>query len=192
LVVLFLQHMFGRRFTKKPIFCTKKMKNGFFMQRKLKLPKSTLFVIPICTHVHNIGSFEQTIPFLHHIFDRWFKKLIFDATLSPANQMIRICIPRISLSNHLNRRATPSNAPHFSEKTQNRSSLSNPSPPHRASWVPIQTLATPLPSPISSPSRRPLPSPLRLFLGSPLRTSDGTVTISETAVLAGRARRRRK
>jgi hypothetical protein len=38
---------------KKPIFCTKKMKNEFFVQQKLKLPKETLFVIKICTHVHN-------------------------------------------------------------------------------------------------------------------------------------------
>jgi hypothetical protein len=47
---------------KNPIFGIKKMKNEFFMQRKLKLPSSTLFAIPRCTHVHNMGSFEQTMP----------------------------------------------------------------------------------------------------------------------------------
>jgi hypothetical protein len=47
------------------------MKNEFFMQRKLKLPKETLFAIPRCAHVHNMGSFEQNIPrlwpFLAHL-----------------------------------------------------------------------------------------------------------------------------
>jgi hypothetical protein len=33
----------------------------FFMHRKWKLPIWTLFPIPICTHVHIMGSFEQTI-----------------------------------------------------------------------------------------------------------------------------------
>jgi hypothetical protein len=47
---------------KKPIFCTKKMKNVFFVQQKLKLPKSTLLVVPRCTHLHNMGLFEQTMP----------------------------------------------------------------------------------------------------------------------------------
>jgi hypothetical protein len=40
------------------------MKNEFFVQRKLKLTKATLFAIPKCKHVHNIGSFEQTMPWL--------------------------------------------------------------------------------------------------------------------------------
>jgi hypothetical protein len=38
------------------------MKIEFFVQRKLKLPKSTLFAIPSCTRVHNMGSFEQIMP----------------------------------------------------------------------------------------------------------------------------------
>jgi hypothetical protein len=38
------------------------MEIDFFMHRKWKLPIWILFVIPICTHVHNVGSFEQTIP----------------------------------------------------------------------------------------------------------------------------------
>jgi hypothetical protein len=40
------------------------MKNEFFVQRKLILPKATLFAIPRCTHVHNMGLFEQTMPWL--------------------------------------------------------------------------------------------------------------------------------
>jgi hypothetical protein len=40
------------------------MKNEFFVQRKLKITKATLFAIPKCTHVHDIGSFEQTMPWL--------------------------------------------------------------------------------------------------------------------------------
>jgi hypothetical protein len=38
------------------------MKNEFFVQQKLKLPKETLFVIPRYTYMHNMGSFEQTMP----------------------------------------------------------------------------------------------------------------------------------
>jgi hypothetical protein len=48
--------------SQKNLFFALKMKNEFFVQPKLKLPKSTLFVIPRCTHVHNMGSFEQTMP----------------------------------------------------------------------------------------------------------------------------------
>jgi hypothetical protein len=47
---------------KNPIFCAKKMKNEFFVQQKLKIPRSTLFVIPRCTHVQIMGLFEQTMP----------------------------------------------------------------------------------------------------------------------------------
>jgi hypothetical protein len=47
---------------KKPLFGAKKMKNELFMPKKGKHPKSTLFVIPRCTHMHNMGSFEQTMP----------------------------------------------------------------------------------------------------------------------------------
>ena len=47
---------------KIPIFGTWKMKNGFSVQRKGKLPSATLFAIPIYTLVQNMGSFEQTMP----------------------------------------------------------------------------------------------------------------------------------
>ena len=43
---------------------TWKMENGFFVQRKWKLPFSTLFGIPRCTLVHNMRSFEQTMPWM--------------------------------------------------------------------------------------------------------------------------------
>ena len=43
---------------------TRKMENGFFVQRKWKLPWATLFAIPICTLVHNMRSFEQTMPWM--------------------------------------------------------------------------------------------------------------------------------
>ena len=43
---------------------TRKMENGFFVQRKWKLPWETLFAIPICTLVHNMRSFEQTMPWM--------------------------------------------------------------------------------------------------------------------------------
>jgi hypothetical protein len=58
----FLEHIFGRCFIKKPIFSNKKMKNDFSVQIKFKVPKANLFAIPICTHLHNMGLFEQTIP----------------------------------------------------------------------------------------------------------------------------------
>jgi hypothetical protein len=35
-----------------------------FLQRKLILPKATLFAIPRCTQVHNMGLFEQAMPWL--------------------------------------------------------------------------------------------------------------------------------
>jgi hypothetical protein len=60
----FLEHIFGRCFTKNPFLALRKWKMNFFVQRKLKLPKSTLFTISICTHVHNMGSFEQTMLWL--------------------------------------------------------------------------------------------------------------------------------
>jgi hypothetical protein len=47
--------------SQKTHFLTKKMKNEYFVQQKLKLPKSTLLVSPRCTHMHNMGSFEQTM-----------------------------------------------------------------------------------------------------------------------------------
>ena len=41
---------------------TRKMEHEFFIQRTLKLPKATLYFIPIRTLVHNIRSFKQTMP----------------------------------------------------------------------------------------------------------------------------------
>ena len=43
---------------------TRKMENEFSVQRKWKLPLATLFGIPRCTLVHNMRSFEQTIPWM--------------------------------------------------------------------------------------------------------------------------------
>ena len=43
---------------------TRKMVNEFFVQRKWKLPLSTLFGIPRCTLVHNMRSFKQTMPWM--------------------------------------------------------------------------------------------------------------------------------
>jgi hypothetical protein len=56
--------MVGASHKKKSIFSIKKMKNDFFVQIKLKIPKENLFAIPICIHLHNMGSFEQTISWL--------------------------------------------------------------------------------------------------------------------------------
>jgi hypothetical protein len=47
---------------KKPVFDTRKIENELFMRRKEKHLKWTLFAMPIRTHVHNMGSFKQTIP----------------------------------------------------------------------------------------------------------------------------------
>jgi hypothetical protein len=47
---------------KKPIFGAKKMENKLFMPRKGKHPKATLFGIPRCTYMHNMGLFKQTMP----------------------------------------------------------------------------------------------------------------------------------
>jgi hypothetical protein len=60
-----------------------------------------------------------SVPFLQHIFG-WclMKRSIFNATFSSANQMTRIHLPQISLSNHLNRGTTPSNGPSYLEKAQ--------------------------------------------------------------------------
>jgi hypothetical protein len=55
---------FCTSFTQKTHIAANKMKNELFMPRKGKQPKSTLFAIPRCTHVHNMGLFEQTMPWL--------------------------------------------------------------------------------------------------------------------------------
>ena len=56
------QHVCGRSFTKKTISDTPKMKNGFFIQRKKKLPSETLSVLPRCMLVWNMDPFKQTMP----------------------------------------------------------------------------------------------------------------------------------
>jgi hypothetical protein len=47
---------------KKTIFNTWKIENELFMRRKGKHPKQTLFAIQSRTHLHKMGSFEQTMP----------------------------------------------------------------------------------------------------------------------------------
>ena len=43
---------------------TRKMENELSVQRKWKLPLATLFGIPRCKLVHNMRSFEQTMPWM--------------------------------------------------------------------------------------------------------------------------------
>ena len=43
---------------------TQKMENEFSVQRKWKITLATLFGIPRCTLVHNMRSFEQTMPWM--------------------------------------------------------------------------------------------------------------------------------
>ena len=52
---------FGGCFTKHLVLGTRKMENGFSMQRNRKLPPATLFVILGCTCVPNIGTLSQTM-----------------------------------------------------------------------------------------------------------------------------------
>jgi hypothetical protein len=54
--------IFGSCFTQKIQFDTRKIENELFMQRKGKHPKWTLFDIPSCTHLDNMMSFVQTMP----------------------------------------------------------------------------------------------------------------------------------
>jgi hypothetical protein len=75
------------------------MKNEYFVQRIIKIPKTTLFAIPRCTRVHNMGSFEKNILFLQHIFGRWLRNDPFlcyplssqsnDQDMPPTDQPIR-------------------------------------------------------------------------------------------------------
>ena len=51
-----------RCFTKLQLFGSWKMENGFSVQGKGKVPLATLFAIPRCTHVHNMGALSQTMP----------------------------------------------------------------------------------------------------------------------------------
>ena len=41
-----LKLSFGGCFTKRPVFCARKMENGFSVRRKGKLPPATLFSMP--------------------------------------------------------------------------------------------------------------------------------------------------
>ena len=53
---------------------TRKMKNEFSVQRKRKIPLATLFGIPRCTLVHNMRSFEQTMPWMwQYDWSFWLK-----------------------------------------------------------------------------------------------------------------------
>ena len=61
-LVQFCNKYLGGPSQKTLLLRTQKMENGFFIQRKRKLPQATLFVIPICTLVHNMRSIEQTMP----------------------------------------------------------------------------------------------------------------------------------
>ena len=49
-------------------FGTRKMKNGFFVHWKWKLPLTNLFPIPICTHLHKMRSLGKTILWNNHYY----------------------------------------------------------------------------------------------------------------------------
>src|SRR3954462_14633723 len=51
-----LKQYFGGYFTKRPVFCARKMENGFSVRRKGKLPPATLFSIPMSTCMHNMDT----------------------------------------------------------------------------------------------------------------------------------------
>ena len=52
---------FGGWFTKRPVFCARKIENGFSVRRQGKLSPATLFAIPWCTCMHNMGTLSQTM-----------------------------------------------------------------------------------------------------------------------------------
>ena len=56
-----LKLLFGGCFTKLLVLGTQKMENSFSMQRNGKLSPATLFVIPKCTCVPNMGTLSQTM-----------------------------------------------------------------------------------------------------------------------------------
>jgi hypothetical protein len=56
IMVVHFWNIFFLGASKKPSFDAKKIKNDFFVQRKLKFPKSTLFYIPRCTHVKKMTT----------------------------------------------------------------------------------------------------------------------------------------
>src|SRR3954463_7705343 len=58
---IILKRHFGGYFTKRPVFCARKMEKGFSMQQKGKLPPSILFSIPISIFMHNMGTLSQTM-----------------------------------------------------------------------------------------------------------------------------------
>ena len=61
-LVQFCNNCLGGPSQKNLLLGTRKMKNEFSVQRKLKLSQKTLFGIPRCTLVHDMRSFEQTMP----------------------------------------------------------------------------------------------------------------------------------
>jgi hypothetical protein len=89
----FLQHCFGRCFTKKAMFSTLKMKIEFFLapkidffvQIKWKIHIEIWFGILICTHVQNMKSFEQTMRrfyiFLNYL--GWIQNVVKTSCLEP-------------------------------------------------------------------------------------------------------------
>jgi hypothetical protein len=168
------------------------MKNEFFVQRKLILPKQICLPyqdVYMCTIWDHLNKLYQICSIF---FGRWLKKPSFDATLTLANQMTRIHLPRITLIKHLNRQSTPSNAPHCSEKTQTRPTQSNPRPPQR-----FQTLVISSPSrtdprrPLLSLARSDLPSPPRICpsstSSSPVSTDGGARAVDKASAAAAAA-----
>src|SRR3954462_8415367 len=53
---------FGGYFTKRPVFCARKMEKGFSVRQKVKRPRASLFSIPMSTHMHKMGTTSQTMP----------------------------------------------------------------------------------------------------------------------------------
>src|SRR3954462_6270343 len=62
-----LKRHFGGYFTKRHVFCARKMKKGFSVRQKGKLPPATFFYIPMYTHMHNMGTTSQNYGVIQHI-----------------------------------------------------------------------------------------------------------------------------
>ena len=61
-----LKRYFGGYFTKRPVFCARKMEKGFSVRQKGKLPPATLLSIPMSTHMrsqygHNITNYAAIL-----------------------------------------------------------------------------------------------------------------------------------
>ena len=63
-LVQFCNNYLGGPSQKNLLLGTQKMENEFSVQTKWKLPEATLFGIQRCTLVHNMRSFEQTMPWM--------------------------------------------------------------------------------------------------------------------------------